>query len=65
MYLMFVRTKYSCHSFDTHFMKHTSSMFPLISSVLPAKKRKIAPWTEEKSHQPTALLSNALKSNLC
>lgn len=30
-------------------MKHTSSMFPLISSVLPAKKRNIAPWIKEKN----------------
>lgn len=30
---------------------HTSSMFPLISSVRPAKKRNIAPWTAEKKKQ--------------
>lgn len=33
----------------THFPKLTSSMFPLISSVLPAKNRNIAPCSEEKT----------------
>lgn len=40
--------------------KHTSSMFPLISSVLPAKKRKIAPWTEERKKDCSVLHANRL-----
>lgn len=39
----------SSAEFSPHFLKHTSSMFPLISSVLPAKNRNIAPWSEEKN----------------